>query len=57
MPDLTAGDPLVTGSLRGGWFQTSALAQPFQARHQRLSVDPVVLLEFGQETVFDLSRA
>ena len=48
---------LETGSLRGGWFQTSALAQPFQARHQRLSVDPVVLLEFGQETVFDLSRA
>src|SRR3954468_18445888 len=47
----------VTGSLRGGRFRTSALTQPFQARHQPLSVSPVTLLQLGQNTVFHLARA
>ena len=47
----------VIGAPRGGRFRTSALTQPFQARHQPLSVGPVTLLQLGQKTVFHLGRA
>src|SRR3954468_13060490 len=47
----------VTGSPRDSRFKVSALTQPFQARHQPLSVSPVTLLQLGQKTVFHLARA